>query len=206
MKQEFRTIIALVISIGVVVGAYFGSYLPLRKSQMFIETHMNAPKVRSLQDFTAMFDKVLGFYSPVGQDEIVANYLGTVNGIIGQQSEEKIIRALVLQAEAYTRPIIESEKGLNLSQTMVSMGMVYKTAAGKLNDRAYFEKAVKVFENGLSYSPHRPIFLYNLFELYYAVGDKENTKKIGERILMDWPQEEKVRDIMKALKEEHGKK
>lgn len=198
MNSQYRTIIAIGVSVLMVVTAYFGSYLPIKKSQRFIQTY-SQNEARSLQEFNRIFDEVMGLYSPVGQEEIVSNYLSIANNVIQNQKEEVIVRSLVGKAEEYALPIIETGRGLNFSQILLSMGLVYKSAAMKLNDTEYYNKAVTTLRMGMEYSPNRPAFLYHLFELYYAKGDKEHTKEIGEIILRYWPNEIKVKEIIEKL-------
>lgn len=199
MSKDLKYIIALLITILMAVSLYFGSYLPLRKAQYHINAVMNlqSGKIRSIGDFNNLFDPVLNFYSPVGQDEITQYYLGILLNIINQQSDRAVIDALVKQAEQRAAPVLEAGRGFNFNQNLYTFGSIYKIAAIKFKDKGYYDKAVNIFNIGLKYSPNRLIFLKGLFDLYSAnIDDQQKAKEIGEIILKYYPGETSVKKFL----------
>ena len=180
---------------------YLGSYLPLKKSQFYIQglSALQTTEPRSLQEFNNLFDPSLDSYSPIGQDEIVASYLGFIINIMNQQTDRQLITTLVGQAERRVAPILEAKKGFNFSQVLFSTGTIYRIAAYKLKSEFYYEKSVELYKEGLKYSPNRAIFLYGLLDLYRFEGDKEGEKEVGTTILRYWPGDEKVRKIIESI-------
>ncbi len=191
----YRFIVASLISLIVLVLWYFGSYLPLKKSQLYVQglRALQTAEPRSLQEFNNLFDPVLDSYSPIGQDELVASYLDFIINVINQQTDQQLIMTLVSQAERRVAPILEAKKGFNFSQILFDIGRIYQIAAYKLKSQSYYEKSVELYKEGLKFSPNRPIFLYGLFELYKFGGDKEGEKEVGTTILKYWPGDEEVR-------------
>ena len=191
MNDLTKQIIAFVVSMVVIVTVYFGSYLPLRKSQMHIDAVLNLQggKVRTLEDFDNLFNPVLDFYSPVGQDEITQYYLGILINIINQQSDKTVVDILARQAESRMTSILKKGKGFSFNQNLYTLGSIYKIAALKFKDEGYYQKAVSIFNEGLKYSPNRLIFLKGLFELYSAHGYNDKAREIREIILKYYPNE-----------------
>lgn len=184
-----------------VVAIYYGSYLPLRKSQMHINAVLNLQggKVRTLENFNDLFNPVLDFYSPVGQDEITQHYLGILTNIINQQSDKAAIDILASQAENRMTPILEKGRGFNFNQNLYTLGLIYKIVALKFKDEGYYQKSVSIFWEGLKYSPNRLIFLEGLFNLYAAHGYNDKASEMGKIILEYYPNEERIKEILKNL-------
>lgn len=198
-NNDIKIIIAFIITILILTSFYFGAYLPLQKSQMHINAifSLQSGKVRTFDDFNNLFDSVLDFYSPVGQDEITQYYLGILLNIINQQSDKNIIDVLARQAENRMEPILKAGKGFNFNQNLYTLGSIYKITALKFRDLGYYQKAVNIFNDGLKYSPNRLIFLRGLFDLYSAnADDKEKTLEIGKTILKYYPNEKKVTEYL----------
>ena len=202
MSTTFKQLIASVFTITAVVAVYFGSYLPLRKAQTHIDAVLNLQggKVRTLDDFNNLFNPVLDFYSPVGQDEITQYYLGILINIINQQNDKQVIDILARQAENRMALILKKEKGFNFNQNLYTLGSIYKIVALKFKDESYYLKAVNIFQKGLKYSSNRLIFLQGLFDLYMAHGYNDKAREIGKLILKYYPEEEKVRKFVENIK------
>ncbi len=200
MNKTSRQIIAIIITGAVAIAVYFGAYLPLRKSQMHIDAVLSVQsgKVNTLKDFNNLFDPVLDFYSPVGQDEITQYYLGILANIINQQSDKTVIDILARQAESRMAPILEKSKGFSFNQNLYTLGSIYKIVAIKFKDEGYYQKSVNIFQKGLEYSPNRLIFLRGLFDLYTAHGYNDKAREIGETILKYYPNEGAVRKFMES--------
>ena len=200
MSRTFKQVIAVIVAATVVGAFYFGSYLPLRKSQMHIDAvlSLQSGKINTLEDFNNLFDPVLDFYSPVGQDEITQYYLGILANIINQQSDKTVIDILARKAESRMAPILEKGKGFNFNQNLYTLGSIYKIVAIKFRDEGYYQKSVNIFQEGLKYSPNRLIFLRGLFDLYAAHGYNDKAREIGETILKYYPNEDTVKKLMEG--------
>lgn len=185
MNSIPRQIISIALIVFLFWIMFYGSFLPFVKSQQFIQARQT--QVSTLTDFDKLYGGVLGFPSPVGQDEIVSNYLEMIDNIISQekvkpQPNEAIIRPLVASSTMWTEPIIKKGAAFSFSQIIFNYANVYRDAAIALKDKAFYDKAVELYKYGLKQSPDRQIFLYSLFDLYNVTGDKENARIIGERI------------------------
>ncbi|MDP3052564.1 MAG: hypothetical protein Q8N22_01245 [bacterium] len=201
MFKSYKLIIATTLSLLIVTVMYFGSYLPLRKSQLFIKamSDLQSGKIRSIQDFDTAFASALNFYSPIGQDEISSQYLNILANVISQQTDKNIIEILTKQAENTMEPILKAGKGFGYSQNLYAFARLYELAAQKLNSNVYLQKSVDMLKLGLENSSNRFIFLEGLFNIYQMAGDKEKTKEIGEIILKYWPDNEKIKTIIQSL-------
>ncbi|MCX6702332.1 MAG: hypothetical protein NTW60_00450 [Candidatus Wolfebacteria bacterium] len=204
MKTDngFRTIIAFAVTAAVALFIYFGAFLPISKSQLYVGAQANLSNVRTIQQFSDVFEKVFFYYSPVGQDEIIQGYLGTLMNIIQQQNPTPgtdAIDYLAKQAEKWGDPIMMRGKAFNYGQIIYSLGAVYKLAAVKLQNFDYYQRSVAAFRDGAKHSPGRAVFLYNLFDLYNMAGDKANARIAGEEIAKNWPNDPQAQQIKEFL-------
>lgn len=185
-----------------VYAMYFGVYLPVRKSRLYIAARQT--QINSFKDFDEVYGKALSYASPVGQDEIVSGYLEILAEIIQgealkEQPNKQIIEKLIAKAEEWANPIVGKGAGFGFSQILFRFGNVYQVAAIVLKDDNYYQKAVQLYSLGLRYSPDRQIFLYSLFDMYRFRGDNENAKRVGERIVEVY-NDEGVAQSLQALR------
>jgi len=197
----FKQVIVVVAAGFIVYILYFGSFLPIRKSQKYIRARQT--QIISLAQFDALYDGVLSYASPVGQDEIVSNYVSMLTEIIAEEKRkespnETLIRHLVGKAEEWGEPIIERGVGFNFSQFIFNMANIYQGTMIAVPDRTYYQKGVELYRLGLKYSPDRQLFLYSLFDMYRFRGDNENARKIGERIVEVY-KDERVKQVVQSL-------
>src|SRR3989344_5030574 len=156
----FKQVIAVVAAGFIVYILYFGSFLPIRKSQKYIKARQT--QIISLAQFDALYDGVLSYTSPVGQDEIVSNYVSMLTEIIAEKKRkespnETLIRHLVGKAEERGEPIIERGVGFNFSQFIFNMANIYQGTMIAVPDRTYYQKGVELYRLGLKYSPDRQL-------------------------------------------------
>ncbi len=201
MSIIFKSILAVIISAAIILLIYYGSYLPLIKSKLYIDAMMTfkSGKIRSLEDFNNAFNPVLNFSSPIGQGEITSYYLSNVLNIIRQQSNKELIEILAKQAGDVMAPILKTKKGFGFNQSLYSLGTIYKIAGMQINNATYYQKSIDIFNKGLEYSPNRFIFLAGLFDDYQLEGNKEKVKEIGETILRYWPNNDKVKETLNKI-------
>ncbi len=160
-----------------------------------------ARKIRNVQELNNVFDRVFGFYSPVGQDEIISGYVNLMLNTISQQNDRRVVDALIKEVEKNTDYLIKTKrKGFNVGQTIYSVGLLYKIEAAKFNDPVFYKKSEEILNEGLELSPNRAAFLYTLFELYLGGKDKGKVIETGEKILKYWPEDKEVEVIVGTLK------
>ncbi|MBI3638677.1 hypothetical protein HY227_02975 [Candidatus Wolfebacteria bacterium] len=203
MNAASKLTIAILISILAILSIYFGSYLPIQKSRIYIEAMRmaQARKIRNVQELNNVFDRVFGFYSPVGQDEIISGYVNLMLNTISQQNDRRVVDALIKEVEKNTDYLIKTKrKGFNVGQTIYSVGLLYKIEAAKFNDPVFYKKSEEILNEGLELSPNRAAFLYTLFELYLGGKDKGKVIETGEKILKYWPEDKEVEVIVGTLK------
>lgn len=200
MPQRVKFIAAGIITVFLATAWIFGVYLPIQKSQRYINAYQKAAQVRSVEEFMKLFDSVLDYYSPVGRDEVVSSYLGVILNVLGQKGTPKeVVQIFTQQAERRSQYFIDKKAGFIFSQNLFKLGMVYKMSMD-FGFPEMYSKAVDVLELGREASPGRPVFLYNLLELYYGKGDKEKARGLAQQILRYWPNEERVRQLYESLK------
>lgn len=200
IKNNFRIIIAFLVTVAAAGFIYFGAYLPITKSQLYVDTQMNLSNIKTLQQFSSAFENVFNYYSPVGQDEIIQGYIVVLSGVMQQnpQPGPDVIDYLAKQAETWGDPLMARGKAFNYGQIIYSLGAVYKLAAVKLQNVDYYQRSVEAFKDGEEHSPGRAVFLYNLFDLYNMAGDKTDLKPVGEEIIKNFPNDPQIQQV-KAL-------
>ncbi len=198
MDKTVKIIISLIVTVLAAAAFYYGSYEPLRKSQLYINAirGYETTKPRSIEEFNNSFTPALDAPSPIGYDEITGAYLGVVSGVLNQQNNPQVIEVLVKQVEDRMAPILAVMRGINFSQNLFVLAQINKTAAFKLKSENYYQRSVYLLNEGFKFSPNRPIYLYNLLDLYLARGDSEHAKEIGEIILKYWPEDKKVAKLL----------
>ena len=206
MNDTVKQLIAILAVIALLGIAYYGTFLPLRKSQTFIGTLRNLSSVRSLQEFEDSFSAALDAPSPVGQEELVRNTGNTILGLIQQNgSNPELTEAVLKYVAQYYDPILEKPRGLNFTQNLYVLGALNEVAFGKTNNPKYIEAAKTYYLQGLELSPKRPQFLYGLFSVYTTQNDLVNAKDIGQRILNLWPDDKKMKGAVDGITAELAK-
>jgi len=222
MQPTHKKIIAS-IAVALIAGAlYYGTYLPYRKSRVFITALQTASRSTTLEDLKSSFSQALDTPSPVGQEELVRSVGDAISGIIRNNvADPGVMQDLIDYLDGYYNPIIERGRGLSFTQNLYLLGLLREVAAIKINaaladlegalpsdDRrsafralqaTYLAEAEEFFLKGLELSPRRPQFLYGLFDIYRFKGDHEKARFFGEEILAQWPTDERIRDLVDAL-------
>ena len=186
MSQQYKLIIATISSLLLIILVYFGAFLPLKKSQLYIDAVRGSSQIKSVQEFNKLFGKALDFYSPIGHGEAVYAYLNVIIGVVQNQQNKEIIDILLKEADKRMEPILEQDKGNAFFQSLQSYGLLYELAGNKFSDRNYYQKAANIYEIALRHSPNRPILLYGLFRSYNALGNTEKIKQTAEIINKYW--------------------
>lgn len=189
MIEEIKKIAVFIGIALAILSIYFGSLLPLVKSQRYISAVSVMSSIKSLEQFKKIFDRVFDFYSPVG-DEETAKFLGSsiVNIVNQKEQPENVSRYLV--------EYIESKLQENNVRHLIMLGQMYSVLWQKSGNEKDSGKAEKYYQKALAIGPKLPPALYGLFDFYRTRGDQEKIRKIGERILQLWPEDEKVKAII----------
>jgi len=193
MRNLFKNIIILFFVFLAIFSIYFGSILPFVKSQRYIKAVKNLSFVRSLDDFKNNFDKVLNFYSPVGDEEVVKFLSVSIFDIISNKNQnEEIARALV----SYIEPYLFQN---NVRHLLTGGNLYFRLWADYGRKDEYLEKAEDYLLKAYQIGPKLPPVLYGLFDLYYALGETAKARNIAEIILNYWPEEGKIIDKLQEL-------
>ena len=202
MNPTLLKITSLCVTILIVFVAYYGSYLPFQKSRAFIKSMRDLGTSASIQDFKKNSSIPLDLKSPIGQEELVQQLASVTLNVVQNTDNPQIIKELVNHLESYYAPIFEGNRSIGLGQSLYVVGSVNELAFLKTQERPYFESAKKYFAKALELGPRRPQSLYGSFDLYRLEGNVEETKKIVDQILTQWPGDEKTRNLLKEFLEQ----
>ena len=185
--KQFIVIFLIILAIFSII---FGYLLPLMKSRRFISSLNSIQFIKTLGEFKVNFDRPLKFYSPIGDEEIVKFLSGNIFSAIAQREQsEATARELILYIEPYMFK--------NNVRHLLTLGQMYFVLWQKSGHEDDFKKAEEYYRQALLIGPKLPPVLYGIFDLYLAKGDKEKIKEIGGIILKYWPEDERVKNILK---------
>ena len=74
MSTEIKKSIAVSIVVFIAIVAYYGSFLPMRKSMIFISTMQNSGNVRTILDFERDFSAPLDNNWPLGKKRLLRQW------------------------------------------------------------------------------------------------------------------------------------
>jgi tetratricopeptide (TPR) repeat protein len=192
MKIVVKNLLILAGVLAALLSIYFGSYLPLKKAQLYISA-LNAAQgsTQTLQTFEALFQPALSLPSPVGGEEVFKYFSSDVaNALTDTSTNEAVSVALVRFLEPYAR----QDDVMHL----LSMGSIYNTLWQNFRRDEYYEKAESYYEKALALGPKLPQSLYSLLNLYELKGDVAKAQATARTILSYWPSDEAVRRVLQA--------
>lgn len=195
-SEELKKLIGILISVLILLVAYFGAFLPLRKSQIFIETLRSINSARSLADLQKMMSVPLDYYSPVGQEELVRNTANTMLGVVQQNSDPQIIANVVDYIESYYKPIVARGHGMSFEQNLYLLGAINEMAFTKTSQLRYLQDAHKYYSEGLALGPKRPQTLYGMFDVYRIEGNVEGATGVAQQIMKQWPTDARTQQAL----------
>lgn len=185
--------IGVLIAIFILSVAFYGTFLPMRKSQIFISAMQQLRSLKSLSDLEQVFAVPLDAPSPIGQEELVRNTANVILGLIQQNDKPEIVAELLSYVEKYYRPIVERGRGMSFEQDLYLLGALNEAAFIKTKNVSYLEAAQNYYSKGLTLGPKRPQFLYGMFDIYRTEGNVDGAKAIAAQILSQWPTDERAR-------------
>jgi len=201
MHDTAKKTIAVLASLVVVSLVYYGSYLPLRKGQIFIEGTRNLENAKSLQEFEGAVSPALDAPGPIGQPELVRNVAGMVlNALRSSGDKPGIASALLDFIDGYYQPILAHDRGMSFEQDLFLMGTIYETAAVKTRQVSYLTTAEKYLRHGYELGPRRPQFLYGLLDIYRIENDVARATAIAEQIVAQWPTDTTTKGVGDQLR------
>lgn len=198
MDRTVKGTIAVIISGVIIAFAAYGTYMPLKKSQMFItmlQSFQRQPPA-SLKDLKDRIAEPLDYPSPVGQEELVRNTANSVLGFLQHGVNASTTAELMNFLNSYYKPLLDRGTGMSFGQDLYLAGAVNQIAFAQTGGVNYLQDAIKYYGLGHELGPNRPQALYGLFDVYRVSGDVANTKIIAEKILANWPQDTRVKDSL----------
>ena len=205
-NSEDRTykIIAAIILVAIIMGvAVYGSYMPMRKAQMFIATlgGLQTTPATSLQDLENRLCVPLNYPSPIGQEELVRNMANSVLAFVQEGPDPSSTAELIGFMNSYYDPILNAGKGMSFGQDLYLEGAINEVAFAETGSPMYLQAAQKWYGEAVAQGPNRPQALYGLFDVYRAEGDTTDTIAIGEKILANWPTDTTTQQAMQQYLE-----
>lgn len=193
-----KQIIAVGFSILILIVIFYGNYLPLKKSEAFIEAAsiLRSDKVKTLNDFFTVMSKPLNIKSPFGQEELVRQLTNYTAQIISQDKNKELINVVMEYVNGYLNPILKRGKGLSFNQNLYLAGRLNLAAYQSTGDEKYLKKAEEIFNWSYSLGPKRPQALYGLFYICQFKQDKECLGRWGNEILNYWPEAQDIKNIL----------
>lgn len=197
--QRVAGIILVVVIFGV---AFYGSYMPMRKAQMFITTlqGLQTTPATSLTDLETRLSVPLDYPSPVGQEELVRNMANSVLAFVQQGGNATSTAELIGYLNSYYNPILNAGKGMSFGQDLYIEGAINEIAFAQTGDPTYLIASQKWYLEGNQLGPNRPQPLYGLFDIYRAEGDTTDTIAIANTIINNWNDPQIVSSLQTFLK------
>ena len=198
MNATSKKIIAIAVAVAVLSISYYGSYLPLRKAQMFIATlqGLQVTPPTSLNDLETRLSIPLDSPSPIGQEELVRNTANSVLNFVQQSPDATSTDELVSFMMKYYDPILSRGKGMSFGQDLYLVGAVNEIAFARTGQADFLSAAQQAYEEGEQLGPNRPQALYGLFDVYRAEDDASDTVAIANKILTNWPSDMTIQQAL----------
>ena len=200
-NTEDRTykITAAVIIVAIIFGVTaYGSYMPMRKAQMFISTlqGLQTSPATSLNDLETRLSTPLDYPSPIGQEELVRNMANSVLAFVQQAPDASSTAALIGFLDGYYNPILNSGKGMSFGQDVYLEGAINEIAFAETGSQTYLAAATKWYQEANQLGPNRPQALYGLFDVYRAANNTTDTIATGQHILANWPSDIRIQQAL----------
>lgn len=197
MNQNTKKATAIIVSCLIIILAYYGSYLPFKKSQLFISTMRNLGSSSSLADFKNKISVPLDATSPIGQEELVRQVASLISNFVSQTKDQpEVVSELTTYIENYYKPIIDRGRGMSFGQNLYLLGSINEIAFLKTGDKKYLDSSKKYYLSALENGPKRPQALFGMLDIYRFEGDVIGVQKISTQILTQWPDETKAKQAV----------
>jgi hypothetical protein len=202
--RTYQRVVAIIIVAAIFGIAAYGSYMPMRKAQMFIATlqglQTQQGQATSLQDLENKLSAPLNYPSPIGQEELVRNMANSILSFVQQSTDASSTGALIGYLNSYYDPILNQGKGMSFGQDLYLEGAINEIAFANTGNPTYLAAAQKWYSEGVALGPNRPQALYGLFDVYRAESNASGTIAIGDTILHNWPTDTNIQQAMVLYK------
>lgn len=205
MSRTLKKLIAVVFSGFILFLMYYGSYLPLRKSRIFISSLRNIGSVRSPQDLAEVLTPPLEAPSPIGQEELVRNISNLILDMTRQGASGEFLAQSLDFLEQYYAPIINRGKGMSFEQNLYLLGTLNEYAFLQTKNPKYFLAAKTYYLKGYELGPKRPQFLYGLFDIYRFEKNIPELDKVKNQIMAQWPDDARTKQVYDQYMQELAK-
>lgn len=199
MSPILKKAIAVSFSVFVLCVAYYGSYLPMRKSVVFIDAMQTTQSMKTIADFETGFSIPLGYSSPIGQEELVRSMANTVLSSLQRVSDPRGVQEMIRFVEQQYAPIMERKRGMSFGQNLYLLGILNEYTFERTEQPQYLEASEKYFKEAVTLGPKRPQGLYGLLDVYRLKGDFAAAKAIAEQIVSQWPADTKTKDALNQI-------
>jgi hypothetical protein len=201
MDRTIKQVVAIILSLFILLVAIFGSYLPMRKAELFIASlqSLQSQPVNSLGDLEGRVSPPLNYPAPIGQEELVRNLANSVLGFVQNNPNASTTAELLSFLHSYYDPILARGKGMSFGQDLYLIGAINEIAFVKTGNPAYLQEAKKYYEEGHALGPNRPQTLYGLFDVYRFLNDVPDAESTAQTILSNWPSDQNVKQGVAAL-------
>lgn len=194
-----RRIIIFVVIIVVGVGWYLGAYTPFVKSKKFIETIRSGESIRTVDDLKFVFERTFKIYSPIAQDEVLSFFADQMVNILSTKPPKEVGIQLIDYTISRLQPVLDNPKSPELTKAFIKAASVSEIGWINYQEEKYFEMAEYYLLEGLKISPNRSQNLYGLFNLYLSKSDFEKAREVGEKIIVFWPDDNRMRQLLDSL-------
>ena len=199
--RTYHKVAAIILSIAILGVALYGSYLPMRKAQMFIATlqSLQTTPATSLSDLKSRISIPLDYPSPIGQEELVRNLANSVLSFIQQGADPSSTTQLMNFLDSYYNPILSSGKGMSFGQDVYLEGAINEIAFAETGDQSYLAAAKQWYLEARQLGPNRPQALYGLFDVYRAANNATDTIATAQHILANWPSDTRIQQALQQF-------
>ena len=192
MDSTVKRTIAVIVIILVLGVAIYGSYLPLRKAEIYIDTlqalQTPATAPTSLQDLETRVSVPLNYPSPIGQEELVRNFANSVLSFVQEPGIDATSTSeLITYLNSYYDPILNAGRGMSFGQDLYLEGAINEVAFAHVGNPMYLIAAQNYYKEAQADGPNRPQALYGLFDVYSEEGNVTGTVAVADTILAIWP-------------------
>jgi hypothetical protein len=201
MDRTYKQVIAVILSVLILAVAVYGSYLPMRKAEIFIATlqGLQSTPAGSLNELETRLAVPLAYASPIGQEELVRNMANNVLGFIQQSSDATTTGEMMSFLNGYYEPVVTRGKGMSFGQDLYLLGAINEMAFVRTENPGYLQASQHYYEEGEQFGPNRPQSLYGLFDVYRAENNVPEATTIAEKILTNWPTDQNVAQSLRAF-------
>lgn len=174
----------------VVVGGYFGTYLPYAKARSYITRERALLSVTSFEEFIEVTSRAFDIPSPAGRAEFLRFFSSEMVGTFQREAIAPEVKEMLLAfVESEYRALKNGGGYIGETQQVLTLGQLHFILGANGENSTHFAKAKEYLNTCLALSPRRPQCLLALYGVARAEGDREGAEKLRTTILNYWPGE-----------------